>query len=447
MNMMKGIDLELDPDVENLECFLEEIAHDDVAAFEDLFGSDEEIEGKKRKKTRSPNKERDFAFAFEKLTKDYFSGPDSVYDEVDFTRRFRVSRAIFNRIHGKLFGKDPFIQKQDFLGNLGIHPLVKLVACFRYIAYGDAFDREDENLRLSQTSLKMLVPSFCKLIIQEFGAEYLNRTPTESEKSAINKVMTARGFPGCLGSWDCKHFVWKNCPMRLAGQHKGHAEGGKKTLILEALADHRRYLWQVNFGEPGCLNDINILDKSTIVGALMSSEFSIKTQPYEINGNVRDWMYFLVDGIYPEWSIFVSSYTNPIDPKKKLFAIYQERVRKDIECAFGILVQRFHILHRPLRGWYQEDIVQVLHTCVILHNMVVEEKYGFVDSPLELPPSNDVGGDFALFGRTAITELEAATDGLTLFSARLSAFEMAMESSAEHMQLKSDLVEHISTIN
>jgi Plant transposon protein len=447
MNMLKGVDLELEPQVEDLECFLEEMAHDDVALFEDLFGSDEEIEGKKRKKTRSPNKERDFVAAIDQLTKDYFSGSDSVYDDVDFARRFRVSRAIFNRIHSKLIGKDPFIHKQDFLGNFGIHPLVKLVACFRYVAYGDAFDREDENLRLSETSLKMLIPSFCKLIIQEFGAEYLNRSPTESEKAAINQVMTARGFPGCLGSWDCKHFVWKNCPMRLAGQHKGHAEGGKKTLILEALADHRRYFWQVNFGDPGCLNDINILDKSSIVGALMTSDLSIKTEPYEINGNIRDWMYFLVDGIYPDWSIFVSTYTNPIDPKKRQFAVYQERVRKDIECAFGILVQRFHVLQRPLRGWYQEDIVRVLHTCVILHNMVVEEKYGFVDSPLELPPSVEVGGNFALFGRTPISELEAQAEGLTLFSARLSAFELAVESTAEHLQLKSDLVEHISSLN
>ena len=131
MNMLKGLDLELEPQVEDLECFLEEMEHDDVASFDDLFGSsDEEIQGKKRKKNRSPNKERDFSLAFTKLTTDYFSGADSVYDEGDFTRRFCVSRAIFNRIHSKLIGKDPFVQKKDFLGNLGIHPLVKLVACF-----------------------------------------------------------------------------------------------------------------------------------------------------------------------------------------------------------------------------------------------------------------------------------------------------------------------------
>jgi hypothetical protein len=41
MNMKKGVDLELHSQVEDLECFMEEMVHDDIAAFEDLFGLDE----------------------------------------------------------------------------------------------------------------------------------------------------------------------------------------------------------------------------------------------------------------------------------------------------------------------------------------------------------------------------------------------------------------------
>ena len=82
-----------------------------------------------------------------------------------------------------------------------------------------------------------------------------------------------------------------------------------------------------------------MLDKSSIVGGMLSGDVSVKSPPYEINGRWRDWYYFLVDGIYPEWSIFVSTFSNPIDQKKKKFAAAQERVRKDIECVFVILVQ------------------------------------------------------------------------------------------------------------
>ena len=97
------------------------------------------------------------------------------------------------------------------------------------------------------------------------------------------------------------------------------------------------------------LNDLNVLDRSSIVGAMLSAELDISIDDYEISGNMRDWMYFLVNGIYPEWAIFVNTFTNKDTLKKRKFATEQEKVRKDIECAFGILIQQFQVLQRPIR--------------------------------------------------------------------------------------------------
>jgi Plant transposon protein len=190
--------------------------------------------------------------------------------------------------------------------------------------------------------------------------------------------------------------------MRLACQHQGHSDGGKKTMTLEAIVDHQRYIWQANFGDPGSLNDINVLDESSILGALLTGDMSIKTKPYTINGNSKDWMYFLVDGIYIEWSIFVNTYTNPLDHKKRMFSKRQETACKDIECtrylSVDVLVQRFHVLQCPLRGRFQEDLVSIVHACMILHNMVVEAKYGSVGEVINLKETPSVGSAFALFG-------------------------------------------------
>lgn len=117
---------------------------------------------------RAPNKDRNFHNAFLKLKKDYFSGNNSTYNEDDFAVRFRVSRNVFNRVYNKLMGIDPFIQKFDATGKKGIHPLVKLCACFRIMAYGDSFDREDENFRLSRSSLQSIFNDFCNLILTSF---------------------------------------------------------------------------------------------------------------------------------------------------------------------------------------------------------------------------------------------------------------------------------------
>ena len=405
--------------------------------------SDEEIEDSRggSRPGKAPNKNRDFVGAFSKLVNDYFNGTESVYNESDFERRFRMPRSVFNRVWTSLEGTDPFIQKRDVTGKMGIHPLCRITAVLRFLAYGDAYDRDDENLYISETSLVYSVKLFCKLLKRIHGERYLNRCPTMAERMEIATQNAAKGFPGCIGSWDCKHFPWKNCPVRLAGQHKGHAEGGKKTLILESVADHRRYIWYMNFGDPGSLNDLNVLDKSSIVGSMLSGSLNLTIAPYTVNGRERDWAYFLVDGIYPEWAIFVKTFSEKHGHKKKVFGDRQEAVRKDIECAFGILVQKFQVLSRPLRGWFLDELKDILDACVILHNMVVEER---TNSRVENVGEEVATRSFPLFGKAEVTAEQAAADGVDLFAARVSRFAVAMESNWEHFELKRDLVEHVN---
>ena len=130
-------------------------------------------------------------------------------------------------------------------------------------------------------------------------------------------------------------------------------------------------------------------------------------------------------------------------PRKKNVATHRERVKKDVECAFGILVQRFHILQRPLRGWFAEDLKELVQCCVILHNMTVEARFGSVDGLIDEEEISNNNG-LTLFGRRQITVEEADDEGLDLFAARVGAFATAMQSSYEHFLLKEDLVEHIN---
>ena len=255
-----------------IELLVELLEEEDLMDAEvmDSSSSEEEETQKKRRIEKSPNKNRDFASAYHRLIAHYFNGRESLYSEADFERRFRCPRDIFGKIERAVMGSEPFQQKKDATGKMGIHPLVKLVGCFRFLAYGDSYDREDENLHIAKSTLRVYVQQFAKLVIKELGPVYLNRPPTPTEKFNLSRVMAAKGFPGCMGSWDCKHFVWKNCPMRLAGQHQGHSDGGKKTLILEAISDHRRYIWQCNFGDAGSANDLNVLDESSIVGSMLN---------------------------------------------------------------------------------------------------------------------------------------------------------------------------------
>ena len=258
---------------------------------------------------RAPNIKRDFQGAYDRLVKQCFSGDNSLYTEAQFKRRFCVSSSIFDRVYEAIHGQGCFhpAGKKDATGRTGIHPLVRVAAVMRMLAYGTPADCQDKTWQIAESTVDNALKCFCYLMISNFGDKCLNRTPTSEEKKRILNKNAKRGFPGCFASWDCKHFVWDKCPVALQGQHKGHHDGGKCTKILESIADDSCYMWFVNFGDPGSLNDINVLDKSSIVGALISGQLNLKTEKYAINGNERDWMYFLADGIYPEWATFVKT--------------------------------------------------------------------------------------------------------------------------------------------
>ena len=105
---------------------------------------------------------------------------------------------------------------------------------------------------------------------------------------------------------------------------------------MESIADFRRYLWYVNFGDPGSLNDLNVLDKSSIVGAMLSGKLDMKTNEYEINGTLRDWNYFQVDGISPKWAIFVNPYQDTSDPQKEqIFFISRNCTKGHRMCVWN----------------------------------------------------------------------------------------------------------------
>ena len=116
-------------------------------------------------------------------------------------------------------------------------------------------------------------------------------------------------------------------------------------------------------------------------------------------------------------------------------------MRKDIECAFGILVQQFHVLQRPLRNWYLEDIKNMLYACIIIHNMVVEARFSLRFDEEKARAS--IG--HPLFGRPQLSPEDIVQEGIDMFAARQAAFADAMRSSTLHFDLKADLVEHINS--
>lgn len=241
-----------------------------------------------------------------RLYEDYFSD-NPTYGPSYFRRRFRMRRHVFVRIMNAVEEYDDyFVQKRNAAGTLGLSCLQKVVAAFRMLAYGVAADAMDDYIRIGESTALESLRKFVTAVVQVFGPEYL-RLPNEHDTARLLAIGESRGFPGMLGSIDCMHWSWKNCPVAWQGMYMGHKK--EPTIIREAVASKDLWIWHAFFGMPGSHNDINVLQRSPIFARL--AEGQGPQVNCTINRNDYTMGYYLADGIYPSWATFVKTIPEP----------------------------------------------------------------------------------------------------------------------------------------
>uniref|UniRef100_A0A0D3ACX6 DDE Tnp4 domain-containing protein n=1 Tax=Brassica oleracea var. oleracea TaxID=109376 RepID=A0A0D3ACX6_BRAOL len=257
------------------------------------------------------------------------------------------------------------------------------------MAYGCPSDAVDEYLRLGETTAPLCLEHFVEGIINLFGDEYLRR-PTPEDLQRLLDIGEIRGFPEMIGSIDCMHWKWKNCPTTWKCQYTRGS--GKPTIVLEAVASQDLWIWHAFFRPP--------------------------------------------DGIYPKWATFVQSIPLPQGPKVSLFATHQEAVRKDVERAFGVLQARFAIVKNQALLWDKIKIGKIMRACIILHNMIVEdERNGYTQFDVSVfaqPESN----------RSSQVDFTYSTAMPSNLGNMMSIRNRVYDNTI-HQQLKTVLVKHI----
>ncbi|XP_071712182.1 uncharacterized protein [Rutidosis leptorrhynchoides] len=281
------------------------------------------------------------------LWNDYFSDTSTFPDDY-FRRRYRIRKPLFlRRCQGILnLSQTPipeyftyFHQRRDACGLLDFNIVQKVTSAIRQLAYAASADLFDEYLHMDGQRLTA-------------------------------KHAQIHGLPGMLGSIDCMHWRWRNCPARWKG-HYTRDDHGYPSIMLEAVSSYDGWFWHAFFGTAGSNNDINVLNQSDLFSDLLAGEAPPST--FTVNGGTFNKGYKLADGIYPEWITLVKLFRNLIDPKQVKFTKYQESERKDIERAFGTLQGRWTIVQHPKKPYYIRKIRRIMLTCVILNNMITED--------------------------------------------------------------------------
>ena len=183
-------------------------------------------------------------------------------------------------------------------------------------------------------------------------------------------------FPNCLGAVDGKHISVNKPPESgtLFHNYKGYF-----SIVLLALVDANYKFIAVNIGEYGANTDSNVFRNSTWGEKFINNQLDMPGPkklpdlhdegplPHVIIGDEAFPCLHNLLRPYPR-------YDNKTLPKPEAIFNYRLcRARMPVECAFGILAQRFCIFNRRI-PLCTDNADKVVKAATVLHNYLREEK-------------------------------------------------------------------------
>ena len=313
------------------------------------------------------------------IQQDYLGPEPIIFTDKQFEEVYRLTKTAVERLFNtccqyrpEYFGRD----LKDATGKKGIRVECKVLGILKCVAFGCSGVAFRDYHQMAGNTFTVNLKAFFQAIRSdpELTGTYL-RSPTREDAIRVVELHKKKHkVEGLLGSLDCYHWSWKNCPV---GQqcHYKNTKNKMSTVVLEAMVDSNAWFWHASFGHPGTNNDINIWDVSGLQAELLSDRFTEEVDfSFEMDGEKFRKLWILVDGIYPPLDRFVKTIPLPVGQTMERFVAWQESARKDVERAFGILARKFQILARPSEYWYVDDLKDQMYGCILMHNMMVEER-------------------------------------------------------------------------
>ena len=181
---------------------------------------------------------------------------------------------------------------------------------------------------------------------------------------------------GCAFSTDVVHIAWDRCPAAKSNFYSG--KEGHPTVAYEVAVSHRKEVFASTPGHPGARNDKTIVRYDAFIqdirqGRLWNNVSYRLPRPggsFETLGNV----WGLVDGGYHKWKELISTDRLAAGEKEVRFTKAIERIRKDVECVFGIIKRRHWILRNKVNVETQNLVDDIFLSCIMLHNICLKDE-------------------------------------------------------------------------
>lgn len=237
------------------------------------------------------------------------------------------------------------------------------------MATGRSFTDLGYYYRVGITTTARIVKTTCHYIWEILNRKHFPKATQENWLDISANFEKYAHFPRCLGAIDGKHIRIVNFP------HEGSMNFNYKkfhSIILLAVADADYKFSYVNIGGYGKDCDSNILQQTEFWTLLCEKKLNIPNPVPLPPEGIKVPYVFVADDAFPMHEHIMRNYGgHNLSTKQKVFNYRLCKARKYVECAFGILSNKWRVFHSAL-NLSKDTAIEVVKACVVLHNIVRE---------------------------------------------------------------------------
>lgn len=197
---------------------------------------------------------------------------------------------------------------------------------------------------------------------------YMKTATEEDWLEKSHEFARNTNFPNCLGAIDGKHIRIKkpDGSGSLFYNYKSFF-----SIVLMAVVDADYLFTCIDVGAYGSSNDSNVFKKSNFGRRLAANQLHLpQNQRLPGDSGMPMPYIFVADEAFGLSEHILRPYgQRGLSEVKKVFNYRLSRARRMVECTFGILANKWRILHRPL-DTKPEFCDLIIKACCILYNYV-----------------------------------------------------------------------------
>ncbi|KAM5165210.1 LOW QUALITY PROTEIN: uncharacterized protein ACMZJ9_007653 [Mantella aurantiaca] len=201
--------------------------------------------------------------------------------------------------------------------------------------------------------------------------------PTKEKWREIsNTFMEKTHFPNCLGAIDGKH-IRMVMPPASGSRYFNYKKNF--SVVLMAVADDYNLIF-IDVGSYGSAPDSSVFQHSQFYKKRTQGQLDIP-EPCPLPGTSDSDlpMVFVADEAFAISDNLMRPYSSrSLDEKRSNFNYRLSKARRMVECTFGILANKWRVLHTAI-SLNVNNAVEVIKAACILHNFCIGDGGGAVE--------------------------------------------------------------------